>query len=134
MDKKLKIVMVIVFISIILIGVYGLYLNLTTEHYTIYIGLNDKDQNEQIISTDEAIETLDEIFMNNSVDFTRFNGKGEFKAGENPTVYENTVVYDVYGADKETIQNISSQICKQLNQHSVLIRYERSFSFWYDAS
>lgn len=70
MNKKLKIAIIIALIFIIIIGVYGLYLSLTTEHYTIYVGLNDKDQNKQIISTSDAIETVDGIFINNSVDFT----------------------------------------------------------------
>ena len=131
--KKLKIAITIALIFIIIIGVYGLYLSLTTEHYTIYVGLNDKDQNKQIISTSDAIETVDEIFFNNSVDFTRFGGKGEFKFNGSES-YENSLVYEVYGSDRESIENISSQICKQLNQKSVLIRYERSFSTFYTPS
>lgn len=63
MNKKLKIAIIIALVFIIIIGVYGLYLSLTTEHYTIYVGLNDKDQNKQIISTSDAIETVDGIFF-----------------------------------------------------------------------
>lgn len=130
MNKKLKIAIIISLIFIIIIGVYGLYLSLTTEHYTIYVGLNDKDQNKQIISTSDAIETVDGIFINNSVDFTRFDSKGEFKFNGSE-YYENSLVYEVYGSDKESIRNVSSEICKQLNQKSVLINYERSFSTFY---
>ena len=132
MNKKLKIAIIIALIFIIIIGVYGLYLSLTTEHYTIYVGLNDKNQHEQIIFTDDAIEIVDGIFMNNSVDFTRINGKGEFKLANSSTVFENSLIYDVYGADRDTIENISYEICKQLNQKSVLIKYERSFSVFYE--
>ena len=130
MDKKLKIAISIALIFIMVIGVYGLYLTLTTEHYTIYVGLNDKDQNKQIIPTDDAIKTVDAIFINNSVDFTRFEARGEFKFNDTG-FYENSLVYEVYGTDKDSIKNISSQICKQLNQGSVLIKYERSFSNFY---
>lgn len=70
------------------------------------------------------------FFFNNSVDFTRFDAKGESKFNGSEA-YENSLVYEVYGSDKESIENISSQICKQLNQKSVLIRYERSFSTFY---
>lgn len=94
MGKKLKSIIIIALIFIILIGVYGLYLSLTTEHYTIYVGLNDKDQNKQIISTFEAIETVDMIFINNSVDFTRFDGKGGFKFNDSE-YYENSLVYEI---------------------------------------
>ena len=131
MDKKLKIAITITLIFLIIIGVYGLYISLTTEQYTIYVGLNDKDQNKQIMSTSEAIKTVDGIFINNSVDFTRFEGKGEFKFN-NSEYFENSLIYEVYGEDRESIQNISSQICKQLNQKCVLIKYERCFSTFYN--
>lgn len=90
-------------------------------NYNIYVGLNDKDKYEQIISTDNA-----EILIRNIV--TEKVGGATFSKAEgywedenhNPT-RENTIIVKIAYAEDDIVEEICGQINKALNQNCVMV-------------
>ena len=102
-----------------------------TEKYTIYIGLNDKNTYEQIISTEDGIRMVNEICSRYVDGYTMQTAKGGWMDEKKILTEENTLIYSFYEATDEQIMQIMDDVLKELNQNSILITYGQENSAYY---
>ncbi len=102
-----------------------------TEKYTIYIGLNDKNTYEQIISTEDGIRMVNEICSRYVDGYTMQTAKGGWMDEKNILTEENTLIYSFYGATEEQILQIMDDVLKELNQNSILITHGQENGAYY---
>lgn len=102
-----------------------------TEKYTIYIGLNDKNTYEQIISTEDGIRMVNGICSRYVDGYTMQTAKGGWMDEKKILTEENTLIYSFYGVTDEQIMQIMDDVLKELNQNSILITYGQENSAYY---
>lgn len=93
--------------------------------YNIYVGMFDKDSKTQVLSNTEFLNTVRKVMRYHSIDnYTIYKCKGHYKHWDNTTVCEpslNIEFIDEYYYKKADIELIKINLCKFLNQESVLI-------------
>lgn len=89
-------------------------------HFTLFIGLNDKDANKQIINSFEAKNIVENITLKYVDSFTVNFGKG-YWLNNNITYNESTIILYIDDSDINTIHKIANEIKEKLNQESILI-------------
>ena len=90
----------------------------------ITVGLNDKDQEIQIIPTESAENTLAEILIENHVifAFTMIHCKGVYKMSSSGNIIkENSIRIEIIEEDARDYTEIINEIKTELNQESVMI-------------
>ncbi len=102
-----------------------------TEKYTIYIGLNDKDTYEQIISTEDGIRMVNGICSRYVDGYTMQTAKGGWMDEKQILTEENTLIYSFYGVTDEQIMRIMDDVLRELNQNSILITHGQENSAYY---
>ncbi len=73
------------------------------EKYTLFIGLNDKDTSEQLISTKDAIKKANLICAKYAGGYTQLTAKGGWTDDEGSIVHENSLVYIIYDISEESL-------------------------------
>ena len=89
--------------------------------YTMYIGMNDKDTYEQIISTEDAKTIIDNICFKYLDGYTIQDANGSWVDENGLVTHENTIVCCFKDADNDTVYKIADEVIKTLNQNTVLI-------------
>jgi hypothetical protein len=92
-----------------------------TTRYTLYIGMNDKDTYKQIIPTETARDTVNEICSKYIGGYTVYGAKGAWFDDASVLTEENTLVYTLTGAEESDVTAIVDDILAALNQSSVLV-------------
>ena len=100
------------------------------QEYTLYIGLNDKDEYRQLISAQEAKEIIDAICMQYVDGYTVTEAKGAWVDEKNMLTQENTLVYHFREADEEALKEIMDRVIVVLNQNTILVE-EQTVSYAY---
>ena len=99
---------------------------------TISIGLLDKDSKTQLISNDEAMETVNSCFLSRLDAFTVYFAKGVYTHENGQQVQENTIRVEVVAFNdndyNNTIESIK-EVKKALNQESVLLEKQTINSY-----
>ena len=102
------------------------------EKLTISIGLFDKDSKTQLISNDEAMETVNSCFLSRLDAFTVYFAKGVYTHENGQQVQENTIRIEVVAFNdndyNSTIQSIK-EVKQALNQESVLLEKQTINSY-----
>lgn len=101
------------------------------EKYTLYIGLNDKDAYEQIISTEEGVRRVNEICARYVEGYSMQRAEGGWVDEKEILTEENTLVYSFYGVTREQVTQIMDDVLKELNQSSILVTYGHENSAYY---
>ena len=102
--------------------------------YVMYVGLNDKDTYEQIISTEEAKEIIDGICFRYLDGYTIQEANGSWiDEKQNPTS-EQTIVCYFNDADEGTVYRIADEVIEKLNQNTVLIEKDEIETEFYGGS
>ena len=87
-----------------------------------YIGLNDKDTKKQEISSEKALEIIENVFDTFSeYGATIYDCKGLYKHTNGYKVRENTIGAFTIDLDRETIKQICKVLKETLNQESILV-------------
>ena len=92
-----------------------------TTQYVMYVGLNDKDTYEQIISTDQAKKIIDDICFNYLDGYTIQDAVGSWVDEKENATREQTIVCYFNDANESTVYQIADEVIDQLNQNTVLI-------------
>ena len=101
----------------------------TTTSYTLYIGLNDKDANKQLITSDEAVQKAREICLEHVDGCTISQATGYWQS--DGTVYkENTVVCVISGASQDQVNAIADEADDVFNQNTVLVQSTELQSYY----
>ena len=102
------------------------------EKLTISIGLFDKDSKTQLISNDEAMETVNSCFLSRLDAFTVYFAKGVYTHENGSQIQENTIRVEVVTFNdndyNNTIQSIK-EVKQLLNQESVLLEKQTINSY-----
>ena len=102
----------------------------TGEKYILYIGTNDKETYTQLIPTEEAREMVDEICAKYTGGYTESDARGGWTDETGTLTRENTLVYEFYQIEEETLVQIMDEILAALNQNSILAE-KRAVSYTY---
>ncbi len=102
-----------------------------TEQYVMYVGTNDKDTYTQLISTEQAIDILDEICLKYLDGYTIQMGYGRWTDEKGIKTNENTIICYFDHTDINTVYQIADEVIDTLNQNSVLIDTNRISSEYY---
>lgn len=89
--------------------------------YTLYIGLNDQDTYEQLISEDEAQNLISDICLKYVDSYTSSQRQGAYKNEKGVATRENSLVFEFYAATEEQIKSIMDEVLVKLNQNSILV-------------
>lgn len=90
--------------------------------YNIYVGMFDKDTKTQVLSNTEFLNTVRKVMRYNFIDnYTIIKAKGHYKHTDKTTVCEPSIIIDIIISYELDTDFIKTQLCKFLNQESVLI-------------
>lgn len=94
-----------------------------SDYYVLYIGTNDKDTDEALLSVEEAQAIVNGISQKYTDGFTSLTAWGHWNSPQNTWVSEDTLIYLYYGVSEDDIVNIADEVVAELNQYSVMIEY-----------
>lgn len=93
----------------------------TAVKYTVYVGLNDKDEYRQLVPTDAAVERLNRVAMQYADGFTVRRAQGFWKDEHGNPTSEQTIVYDFLDISDGQMADIMKGMISAMNQNSVLV-------------
>ena len=128
-SKREFIVILLLIINLVFTGSVGFYVWKSTHsqnsnekmQYKMYVGTNDKDTFEQIISTDNAKIIIEDICFKYLEGYTIQDARGAWVDENGNVSRENTIVCYFDDIDNDTVYKIADEILKSLNQNTVLI-------------
>ena len=130
MKKKTeKIILILLSANLLfscLLGIAFYKLCYTPQHnvknqYVMYVGTNDKDTYQQIISTEDAKSIIDKICYKYLDGYTIQDAVGSWSDEKGFSTHENTILCIFDDVPKEKIYVIADEILKELNQNTILI-------------
>ena len=109
--------------------------NLDSHRYLMYVGLNDKDTGEQKISTDEAVELLNNICAKYLRGFNIRKSVGYWTDDDGNPVSENSLVISYNFIEEKNIHIMADEVIQTLNQDSVFLEdYLIKTEFYYGSN
>lgn len=91
-------------------------------HYTLYIGLNDKDTYAQIIPTDKAKQIIDGICAKYVSGFAVQDAVGNWTDENGILTHENTILCQLDNMEEEAVYRLCDELRHALNQGTILIQ------------
>lgn len=93
----------------------------TINNYNLYIGLNDKDEYEQLICDETAMDIVREIVTSvvSGATFTKSFGYWVDEFGNETT--ESTIVVKITMTDDNSIEKICGELNESLNQNCIMV-------------
>ena len=85
--------------------------------HEIFIGLNDKDTKQQMISTEEAMLKVHSLIGDCSMSLIQ----GYFTHADGSMVVEKTIKCEIFGMEDNKVHTIVEQLKLDLNQESILV-------------
>lgn len=139
MNKKKEIrnlvLMVLLLLNITVTVIIGYHVFFPkTEQYVLYIGTNDKDTYQQMISTEEAKQIVNKICAKNVDGYTVMEAEGGWIDEKNVLTEENTLVYTFNGVKEEQMTQIMDEVLEALNQNSILLEKRKLYSTYYSGA
>ena len=103
--------------------------------YTMYVGLNDKDTNEQVFGHEEAKQAMFMIAKKYTGGATFQEAQGYWYDEDSDKVYtENTLVCIFLDVEAEAVKSIMDEAIKVFNQSSILLETEEVRGVFYSGS
>ena len=85
--------------------------------HEIFIGLNDKDTKQQMISTEEAMQKVHTLVGSCSMSLIQ----GYFTHADGSMVIEKTIKCEIFGMGDNKVHAVVEQLKHDLNQESILV-------------
>lgn len=108
-------------LGIVLFRIYYVQPDGTITQYVMYVGTNDKDTYEQIISTDDAKAVIDTACQKYLEEYTLQEAVGSWVDEKGIVTHEETIICIFDSASEEEVYAVADQVIKELNQNTVLI-------------
>ena len=103
--------------------------------YTLYVGMNDKDTQEQTYGLNEAKQVMFMIVHKYTGGCTFYEAEGCWYDDEKQMmVSENTLVCVLLDTEPEAVKNIMDEALKTFNQSSILLETEEVRGVFYNGS
>lgn len=98
-------------------------------YYKIYCGLNDAETGTQILSVEDAGQTIRSLITDRGLGYTEYTAAGAYV--EDGSVHPNeALIYQLIFVEKEEVESLAEEIRVQLNLESVLVEEtEGTFHF-----
>lgn len=106
----------------------------TTQKYTLYIGLNDKDTYQQKTSKDDARKIVNEICARHTDGYTSFDAEGGWTDQNNVLTKEETLVYMFNDIDEDDLDKIMDEVLDALNQNTILVEKDQTTYSYYSGN
>ncbi|MCR5755656.1 MAG: DUF3574 domain-containing protein [Acetatifactor sp.] len=101
------------------------------EKYTLYLGLNDKDTYEQLISTEDALDKANQICAKHAGGYTQLSAKGGWINDDGSMGHENTIVYILYDISEPKLRELLDELIEEFNQSAVLVEKSETAHIYY---
>lgn len=95
------------------------FFNKKEHFYTLYVGLDDKDEHRQIYDTSVYIGDISSILRKHKVPFTISKVLGGYYHDDGTFVRENTLKL-LISTNKKELKEIIATIAKHFNQESIM--------------
>lgn len=93
----------------------------TNTEYQIYIGCQDSQLRDEIISENELREIIVAFFRSKEIDFSMFSAKGGYRRDDGSFVSENTLCINIIGNDDLDIIRFAKGFSMFMNQEYALV-------------
>ena len=101
------------------------------EVYRLYIGLNDVENQDEVMTIHEARSMINEICFKHGCGFTSFSAYGGWIDADNREISERTLEYMISFATEEQISAIMDDVMEVLGQTSILVERQMSMQRFY---
>lgn len=142
MSRKIGVVISVLSIVAIIVSIAALVICLkpventgekTDTQYVIYLGTNDKDTNQPILTPEEAKKKAEKILIDFFGGYTIQEANGGWIDGD--TEYqEYTLVIYLSDTDLEQVHKAADEMINEFNQSSVLIQANPTVTEFYSGS
>jgi len=90
-------------------------------HYTLCIGLSDKDSKVQEFDTERFMAVVTNVCTGYRVGYSYTMSYGGYIHEDGTYVNENSILLSLVGLPENLIDRIATDLCKYFNQESVLV-------------
>ncbi len=101
------------------------------EVYRLYIGLNNVDNNDEVMALNEARVMIDDICLRHGCGYTSFSARGGWLDSNKNEIRERTLEYMISFASEEQITAIMDDIMATLGQTAILVERQMSMQRFY---
>lgn len=123
--------MSVLLVFFLIAGTQQYYKENRQEAYLLYIGLNDKDSYEQIISTEDAKTAINDICLEYVEGYTMWDANGVWRDEWNNMTDEQTLICYFQDVEQEAVEAIIEEILPTLNQNAILVEKKMVNSRYY---
>jgi len=99
------------------------------EKFTLYLGLNDKDKKQQLISTLEAYKIANNILLSYTDGATVFEANGIYKHDSGDYTIEKTLRIELLFTDTNTVNKIVNDLKRAFNQETIAVQKQKIDSY-----
>lgn len=92
--------------------------------YTLYMGLNDKDSKQQMISTVEAYKIVSNLVSQMFDGGTIYEADGVYKHDDGTIVIEKTLKIELLFAEQKDVKDFCETLKRVFNQESIAVQRE----------
>ena len=89
--------------------------------YQIFVGCNDSQLKEEIVSEQELIEMVTGFFERKKINFSIFSNKGGHTYDTGDFVSENSICVDIIGDPDLDIVRLAKSLSMYMNQECALV-------------
>ena len=91
------------------------------KRYSIFVGLNDKDEKIQKIQTEKIIRLVTNCCKGYSMAYSAFMQEGGYIHDSGDYVLEKSVCIVFIDPDERLVEEVGKDLCAFLNQESVMV-------------
>lgn len=95
-------------------------MEINTNLYRVFVGLNDQVTKRQEIATDDALRMASEYLASHFEGATVFNGIGVYKHNDGTVVRENSLIIELVYVSDEDVNQMINEFRVVFNQESVM--------------
>ena len=99
------------------------------EKFTLYLGLNDKDRKQQLISTLEAYKIANNILLHYTDGATVFEANGIYKHDSGEYTIEKTLRIELLFINTDVVNKIVNDLKKAFNQETIAVQKQKIDSY-----
>lgn len=97
--------------------------------FTLYLGLNDKDKKQQLISTIEAYKICNNILLHYTDGATIFEANGIYKHDNGQYTIEKTLRIELLFIEEKDVKEIVKSLKQAFNQETIAIQKQMINSY-----
>ena len=102
-----------------------------SEQFTLYIGLNDDETNEQIMIEEDALKLVNQICLKNNCGYSSTVVNGGYFTTSGNVIQEKSLMYVIDFATEEQIVQIVNEVMQKLNNKPILVERKMAVSSFF---